>query len=128
MAISSTDILDWQRISTVTLSLISIYLVFMIARAVRNTIRARRRYHDIPQLPRHPIWGHLVNMGEKLNPALMRHADYAFEETWKSLSHPGAFLMDLFPVVSWRRRGVKRHGDNFFICLGIVFCSSRHNF
>lgn len=86
------------RITWFILALVATYLSVKLFRVVRRTYIARHRYQDIPQLPRHPIWGHLVNMGEKLNPALRRHPDYAFEEIWDSLGQPPAFLMDLYPV------------------------------
>ena len=70
--------------------LITIYLIVKFARIVLRTYRTRTRYQDIPCLPRHPIWGHLINMGEKLNPALNRHPDYAFEDVWETLGRPPA--------------------------------------
>ncbi|KIW84733.1 hypothetical protein Z517_00121 [Fonsecaea pedrosoi CBS 271.37] len=91
-------LLDTKRLPFLLCALVTIYLTIKLVQIIRTTISARRRYREIPQLPRHPVWGHLVNMGEKLNPALKRHPDYAFEEIWESLGRPPAYLMDLLPV------------------------------
>ena len=96
----ATDTLDVRRVVIVIGVFFTFYLANKIFRAVQVTYKYRHRYQEIPQLPRHPIWGHLINMGEKLNPALARHPDYAFEEIWNSLGQPPAFLMDLHPVDS----------------------------
>ncbi|KIX08003.1 uncharacterized protein Z518_02658 [Rhinocladiella mackenziei CBS 650.93] len=80
------------------LTLIVVYLTLRLSNLILRTYRARQRWLDIPGLPRHPMWGHLINMGEKLNPALNRHPDYAFEQVWDSLGRPDAFLMDMEPV------------------------------
>lgn len=72
------------------------YIALSVFRTFRKTYNIRRRYHDIPQLPRHSIWGNLINCGEKL--AGSRHPDYGFEEIWESLGRPSCFLMDLAPV------------------------------
>src|SRR4051812_32878382 len=90
--------LDIRRIRSFVVILIAMYVSTKLFRAIQRTYSARRRHQDIPQLPRHPIWGHLINMGQKLNPALRRHPDYAFEEIWESLGRPPAFLMDLLPM------------------------------
>ncbi|KIW30827.1 uncharacterized protein PV07_02521 [Cladophialophora immunda] len=100
MAQPISGLLDTRRLPSLLLALIGLYLTVKVIRIIQRTITARRRYKEIPQLPRHPVWGHLVNMGEKLNPALLRHPDYAFEEIWESLGRPPAFLMDLNPVDS----------------------------
>jgi hypothetical protein len=72
------------------------YISLCLFRVVRKTYNTRRLYNDIPQLPRHPIWGNLINCGEKL--AGNRHPDYGFEEIWESIGRPPCFLMDLTPV------------------------------
>ncbi|ETI27170.1 hypothetical protein G647_09852 [Cladophialophora carrionii CBS 160.54] len=92
------NVIDVGRIGTLLALATAVYISIKAFHRIQQTYRARRRYQDIPQLPRHPIWGHLINMGEKLNPALRRHPDYAFEEIWISLGRPPAFLMDLHPV------------------------------
>ena len=94
------NLLDFRRIFTLLAILGGVYISVKILRVIQHTYRARHRYQEIPQLPRHPVWGHLVNMGEKLNPALRRHPDYAFEEIWNSLGKPPAYLMDLHPIDS----------------------------
>ncbi|KAJ9605726.1 hypothetical protein H2200_009575 [Cladophialophora chaetospira] len=98
MSESGRSLLDSKRILTAFVVLGAVYLSIKLFRIIKNTYQARHRYQEIPQLPRHPVWGHLVNMGEKLNPTLQRHPDYAFEEIWNSLGKPPAFLMDLHPV------------------------------
>jgi cytochrome P450 len=100
MSQSFQNVLDTGRIVTLLALATAVYIAVKGFQVIRRTYSARRRYQDIPQLPRHPIWGHLINMGEKLNPALRRHPDYAFEEIWISLGRPPAFLMDLHPVDS----------------------------
>jgi hypothetical protein len=72
------------------------YLFLSLVRTVLKTYNIRRRYNDIPQLPRHPLWGNLINCGEKL--AGSKHPDYGFEEMWESMGRPSCFLMDLAPV------------------------------
>ena len=89
---------DLHRLCTLLGVCIAIWISVKVFRSIQSTCRARKRYQEIPQLPRHPIWGNLVNIGEKLNPVLRRHSDYAFEEIWNSLGNPPAFLMDLHPV------------------------------
>ena len=91
-------VLDTSHVLSLFMVLAAVYVSVKLFRVSQRTYRSRNRYHEIPQLPRHPLWGHLVNMGEKLNPALDRHADYGFEETWEALGQPPAFLMDMHPV------------------------------
>ncbi|OAP64136.1 hypothetical protein AYL99_00108 [Fonsecaea erecta] len=98
MTQSTFGMFETRRLPSLLGALIAVYLAVKLIRIIQRTIDARRRFKEIPQLPRHPVWGHLVNMGEKLNPALQRHPDYAFEEIWESLDRPPAFLMDLNPV------------------------------
>ncbi|KIW88360.1 uncharacterized protein Z519_10929 [Cladophialophora bantiana CBS 173.52] len=98
MAQPILNLFDARRFTSFLFALLAIYLSVKLIRTILRTITTRRRYQEIPQLPRHPVWGHLINMGEKLNPALRRHPDYAFEEIWESLGKPPAFLMDLNPV------------------------------
>lgn len=80
------------------LSVLGIYLSYRILRWVHRAYHVHARYHDIVSLPRHPIWGNLINAGEKLNPSLNRHPDYGFEEIWHDLGEPSAYLVDLAPV------------------------------
>ncbi|EXJ66592.1 uncharacterized protein A1O5_10263 [Cladophialophora psammophila CBS 110553] len=98
MAQPILGLFDARRLTPLLFALLAIYLSVKLIQITLRTITTRRRYQEIPQLPRHPVWGHLINMGEKLNPALRRHPDYAFEEIWESLGQPPAFLMDLNPV------------------------------
>jgi hypothetical protein len=66
------------------------YLFLSLLRTIRQTYNIRKRYNDIPQLPRHPAWGNLINCGEKL--AGSRHPDYGFEEIWESMGRPVSLL------------------------------------
>ncbi len=81
-----------------TLVTLTVYALFKISLVVRQVHAARHRWLDLPTLPRHPIWGNLVNMGEKLNPSLNRHPDYGFVEIWNALDQPDAYLMDMLPL------------------------------
>ncbi|KAL8998656.1 MAG: hypothetical protein Q9169_002316 [Polycauliona sp. 2 TL-2023] len=76
----------------------ALYLSYRISQWLYKAYLVRTRYHDIPSLPRHPIWGNLVNVGERLKPSLKRHPDYGFEEIWQQLGQPGCFLADLAPI------------------------------
>ena len=80
------------------LVVIALYVLYRMSHWIRTAHHTRTRYHDIPSLPRHPIWGNLINAGERLNPSLQRHPDYGFEEIWHELGEPGCFLVDLAPV------------------------------
>ena len=79
-------------------AILAIYLVYRFCVWVYKAYRIRTRYHGIPCLPRHPIWGNLINAGERLNPSLDRHPDYGFEEIWQQLGEPGCYFVDLAPV------------------------------
>lgn len=89
---------EFYHIQSTLLLLLSLYASYRISRWLYKAHRIRSRYHDIPSLPRHPIWGNLVNVGERLKPSLKRHPDYGFEEIWRELGEPGCFLVDLAPI------------------------------
>ncbi|OBT65026.1 hypothetical protein VE03_05214 [Pseudogymnoascus sp. 23342-1-I1] len=74
------------------------YVLYRICWWIYKAYRVRTRFHDIPSLPRHRIWGNLINGGERLKPSLKRHPDYGFEEIWQELGEPGCFLVDLAPI------------------------------
>ena len=78
--------------------IIGLYYATLLVRRLIHTYRIRQRFKDIPSLPRHPLWGNLINTGEKVNPATNRHPDYGFEEVWNQLNRPSAFIMDLNPI------------------------------
>ena len=80
------------------LVIIALYFSFRITRWIHNGYLVRTRYHDIPSLPRHPIWGNVINCGLRLNPLRDRHPDYGLEEIWNDLGSPGCFLLDFAPV------------------------------
>lgn len=83
----------------VVLALIGLYyFVIVPGRRLIHTYRVRHKYLDIPSLPRHPLWGNLVNVGMKLDPTINRHPDYGFEEVWNELGCPPAFMFDLNPI------------------------------
>lgn len=88
------------HIRNTLLVILSLYISYRIFLWLSAAHRVRTRYHDIPSLPRHPIWGNLINAGERLNPSLKRHPDYGFEEIWKELGEPGCFVVDLAPIES----------------------------
>ncbi len=77
---------------------LALYVSYRISQWIYKAYRVRTRFFDIPSLPRHWIWGNLINAGERLKPSLKRHPDYGFEEIWRELGEPGCFLVDLAPV------------------------------
>ena len=77
---------------------LALYVSYRLSHWIYNAYCIRTRFHDIPSLPRHLIWGNLVNAGERLKPSLKRHPDYGFEEIWRELGEPGCFLVDLAPI------------------------------
>ena len=77
---------------------VTLYVLYRVSQWIYRAYRVRTRYHDIVSLPRHILWGNLVNAGARLNPSLKRHPDYGFEEIWNDLDRPGCFLVDLAPV------------------------------
>ncbi|KAM0713615.1 hypothetical protein Q7P37_010577 [Cladosporium fusiforme] len=93
---------QWQPDAFATwgilLTCITLYALHRFYRWTYSAYLIRTSYKDIPSLPRHPIWGNLVNAGERLRPSLRRHPDYGFEEIWHELGDPGCFLVDLAPV------------------------------
>ena len=80
------------------LVVLALYVSYRISRWVYKAYRVRTQFYDIPSLPRHRIWGNLINAGERLKPSLKRHPDYGFEEIWRELGEPGCFLVDFAPV------------------------------
>ena len=86
------------HVRNTSLVVFALYILFRISQWIYKAYHIRTRYHDIPSLPRHQIWGNLVNAGERLKPSLNRHPDYGFEEIWRELGEPGCFLVDLAPV------------------------------
>lgn len=92
------ETLQEKPLLTVVLLIGFYYCLFVPVRGIIHTYRIRQRYRDIPSLPRHPIWGNLVNVGMKLDPAINRHPDFGLEEIWNELGHPPAFMFDLNPI------------------------------
>ena len=83
---------------TTVLIVIALYVSYRISHWLHRAYRVRTRFHEFPSLPRHPIWGNLVNAGQRLKPSLKRHPDYGFEEIWEELGQPGCYLVDLAPI------------------------------
>lgn len=88
----------YNSIQRTLLALVALYVSYRISQWIYKAYRVRTRFHDIPSLPRHRIWGNLINAGQRLKPSLKRHPDYGFEEIWRELGQPGCFLVDLAPV------------------------------
>ncbi|KFX92858.1 hypothetical protein V490_05136 [Pseudogymnoascus sp. VKM F-3557] len=86
------------NIRSTFLVIFAVYFSYRISQWIYKAHRVRTRYHDIPSLPRHLIWGNIINAGERLKPSLKRHPDYGFEEIWRELGEPGCFMADLAPV------------------------------
>ena len=80
------------------IAFVAVYLLYRLYQLIQFSNFVRTRYGDIPSLPRHPIWGNLVNAGQRLNPSLGRHPDYGIEEIWHELGQPTCYLLDLAPV------------------------------
>lgn len=89
---------SFHHVGTTSLVVLGLYVFSRICTWIFKAYRIRTRYHDIPSLPRHRLWGNLINAGERLKPSLKRHPDYGFEEIWRQLGKPGCFLVDLAPV------------------------------
>lgn len=89
---------DYYRLACTLLVALSSYVLYCTFRRLTIAYRIRSRYHDLPSLPRHLIWGNLVNAGKRLDPSLNRHPDYGLEEIWQELGQPGCFVVDLAPI------------------------------
>ncbi|KAJ9651734.1 hypothetical protein H2198_009006 [Neophaeococcomyces mojaviensis] len=87
----------WQT-AGLLVAVLSVSLLYRAVRQINYTYRVRQRFQDIPCLPRHWLWGHLVNVGQKLSPGINRHPDYGFEEVWNELGQPPAYLVDLATI------------------------------
>ena len=74
------------------LVVVALYTLSRLFQWIYKAYRVRTRYHDITSLPRHILWGNLVNAGARLNPSLKRHPDYGFEEIWNE-SRPTRLLL-----------------------------------
>lgn len=87
-----------HNIQSTLLVLLMLYVSIRISQRTYKAYRIRTRFYDISFLPRHRIWGNLINAGERLKPSLKRHPDYGFEEIWQDLGQPGCFLVDFAPI------------------------------
>ncbi|KAI1620261.1 cytochrome P450 [Exophiala viscosa] len=77
---------------------LSLYAAIKVVQLILHVYRCRQRWRDIPALPRHPVLGHILNIGVRLDPSLKRHPDYGFVEVWDELDRPEAFLLDMEPA------------------------------
>lgn len=84
----------------IVLFLVICLSVYRLWQTATFTYRIRTRYRDIPSLPRHWLWGNVVNGGEKMKDFKDRHPDYGFEEIWNELGRPSCFLLDLAPITA----------------------------
>jgi cytochrome P450 len=89
---------EYYRLTYTLLVVFSSYALYCAFRRLTLAYRIRSRYHDLPSLPRHLIWGNLINAGKRLDPSLNRHPDYGLEEIWQELGQPGCFVLDLAPI------------------------------
>lgn len=74
------------------------FLTWKISNFIVFTYWSRRRYRDIPSLPRHFLSGNLLEVGKRCSPGRGRHPDYGFEEMWHILGQPPCFHVDIVPV------------------------------
>ena len=82
------------------LAVLTGFILYKASVLATDTYRLRQRYHDIPSLPRHWLFGNLKAIGEKCNPRLGRHPDFGLEEMWSELGQPPCFMIDLAPIDS----------------------------
>lgn len=80
------------------LSVLVLYVLYRLSGPLCGAYRVRKRWSDIPSLPRHPLWGNIINAGRRMHPISNRHVDYGFEEIWRELGEPSCFLIDFAPL------------------------------
>ncbi|KIV81726.1 hypothetical protein PV11_03889 [Exophiala sideris] len=78
--------------------ILSLYAAFKTIRLILHVHSCRQRWKDVPALPRHPVLGHILNIGKRLDPSLKRLPDYGFKEVWDELGRPDAYLLDMEPA------------------------------
>ena len=93
-----TSLFTWSRVLYIVLIASTFYIVKKAVALFQFARHARAKYDDIPHLPRHPVWGNLVNGGSRIDGSLNRHPDLAFEPMWEEMSRPQAFFLDFTPV------------------------------
>lgn len=74
------------------------FILYKTFRLITFTYHVRKRYTDIPSLPRHWLFGNLKAVADKCGPQTGQHADYGFEEMWNELGQPPCFFVDIAPV------------------------------
>ena len=88
----------FYRSKSIILLSVASYVLYRIIRCCISTYRFRRKYNEIPHLPRHPLWGNIQTAAASLDPSLPRSYEYGLEEIWDQLERPAAFLIDLAPL------------------------------
>lgn len=89
--------LPYYNLKRTLLGVLVLYVLYRFSGPLHGAYCTHRRWSDIPSLPRHPLWGNIINAGRRMNPSLNRHVDYGFEEIWRELGEPGCFLVDFAP-------------------------------
>lgn len=79
----------------VSLFMLVLLVGYKIYNALRWNFIVRQRYNDIPHTPRHWFWGHLLTVVKLLAPSINQHPDYAFEQVWRELGQPPAYMVDI---------------------------------
>lgn len=80
------------------IALMSVCLfILQIGKALILNHRSKSKYRDIPSLPRHWLWGNILNAGSRFDHTGKRHPDYGFQKVWEELGRPSHFLFDLAP-------------------------------
>ena len=88
---------NWVYVTSYASLPLSWYLLYLLIKRIKFTWDLRHSYRDIPSLPRHTVWGNLVNCGERLSQG-DRHPDYGFVEIWEEMGQPASFVVDLAPI------------------------------
>lgn len=86
---------NWYHWLFALVLLVVLLAGYKLVESLRWNYLVRQKYGDIPQSSRHWFWGHLISIGERLNPSIHRHPDYAFEDIWNELGQPPVYLIDL---------------------------------
>lgn len=98
MTISAASSRGLYSLPFYALVALTLYLIYRLIDRIIFTFQIRKRYDDLPHLPRHWLWGNLVNGGARLDPRLNRHPDYGFEEIWEECGRPPWYLLDMAPI------------------------------
>ena len=88
----------FYQIRLTVFALLTFYVLYRFIKCAMFVYHVRRKYDDIPHLPRHPIWGNISNAGTLMDPNLPRLYEYGLEEIWEELGRPAVYLIDLAPL------------------------------